>query len=562
MKRTVFAFILLLPLFVVAQKKQISFDDIYKLGTFRSENVPGFRSMQNGKFYSETTEEGLLKNNFLTGETIETIVKARDVKDDKGHDLSLTDIEWNNDEKKLLIFSQREKIYRRSSKAFVYAYDVTTKKNVKIDNDKILHATYSPDASKVAFVKNNNLYYKDIRSGKTTQVTKDGTWNKIINGNADWVYEEEFEFSRAFQWSKNGTYLAYYKFNETKVPEYSITMFNQLYPTQYSYKYPKAGEANSAISIHIYNVATGKEVTVNTGKENDIYIPRIKWTEDNNKLAVAWLNRLQNHLRWLVADANTGNTSVMYDDTNKYYVEINDDLKFLVDGKHYITTSERDGYKQIYLYRMNGTLQAQLTKGSYDVDNVLGVDEKKQIVYYTAASSPMDRQLFSITYNSSNTAPKQITKGAGFHVIDMNNDLTYYVDTYSDINNPPQIAIYDITGTQVKILKDNAALKRRLDEYALGKTAFIKVPNSKGDTLNGWMLKPANFDSTKKYPMLFCNYGGPGSQQVTNKWGTTSFWHQYLAQNGYIIVSIDNTGTGFRGEAFKKKTYLRLGQLE
>jgi dipeptidyl-peptidase-4 len=339
-------------------------------------------------------------------------------------------------------------------------------------------------------------------------------------------------------------------------------MFNQLYPTQYSYKYPKAGEANSAISIHIYNVATGKDVTVNTGKENDIYIPRIKWTEDNNKLAVAWLNRLQNHLQWQAADANSGNTSVMYDETNKYYVEINDDLKFLVDGKHYITTSERDGYKQIYLYQMNGTLQAQLTKGSYDVDNVLGVDEKKQIVYYTAAYSPMDRQLFSITYNSSNTAPKQITKGAGFHVIDMNNDLTYYVDTYSDINNPPQIAIYDITGTQVKILKDNVALKRRLDEYALGKTAFIKVPNSKGDTLNGWMLKPANFDSTKKYPVLFCNYGGPGSQQVTNKWGTTSFWHQYLAQNGYIIVSIDNTGTGFRGEAFKKKTYLRLGQLE
>ncbi|MBA4140803.1 MAG: DPP IV N-terminal domain-containing protein, partial [Segetibacter sp.] len=238
MKRTVLIF-LLLPLLVIGQKKQISFDDIYKLGTFRSENVPGFRSMQNGKFYSETTEEGLLKNNFLTGETIETIVKARDVKDEKGHDLLLTDLEWNSDEKKLLIFSQREKIYRRSSKAFVYAYDIATKKSVQIDNDKILHATYSPDAGKVAFVKNNNLYYKDIRSGKTTQVTKDGAWNKIINGNADWVYEEEFEFSRAFQWSKNGTYLAYYKFNESKVPGYSITMFNQLYPTQYSYKYPK-----------------------------------------------------------------------------------------------------------------------------------------------------------------------------------------------------------------------------------------------------------------------------------------------------------------------------------
>lgn len=562
MKRIVFAF-LLLPFLVVGQKKQISFDDIYRLGTFRSENVPGFRSMQNGKFYSETTEEGLQKNDFLTGQTIETIVNARDVKDDKGKTLSLADIEWNTDEKKLLIFNQRERIYRRSSKAFVYAYDIVTKKTVKIDNDKILHATYSPDGGKVAFVKNNNLFYKDLKSLKTTQVTKDGAWNKIINGNADWVYEEEFEFSRAFQWSKNGTYLAYYKFNESKVPEYSITMFNGLYPTQYSYKYPKAGEANSTIAIHIYNIATAKDVTVNTGKETDIYIPRIKWTEDNNKLAVAWMNRLQNHLKWLVADANTGTTSGMYDETNKYYVEINDDLKFLADGKHFITTSERDGYKHIYLYKMNGALEAQLTKGKYDVDNVLGIDEKNKTVYYTAARfSPMDRQLFALNYDNNNTTPKQITKGAGFHVIDMNSDLTYYVDTYSDINTPPVIAIYDAAGKQVKILKDNAALKRKLNEYALGRTAFIKVPNSKGDTLNGWMLKPANFDSTKKYPVLFCNYGGPGSQQVTDKWGATSFWHQYLAQNGYIIVSIDNTGTGFRGEDFKKKTYLRLGQLE
>jgi dipeptidyl-peptidase-4 len=509
MKRTVLPF-LLLPILVVAQKKQISFDDIYKLGTFRSENVPGFRSMQDGKFYSETTEEGLQKNNFLTGETVETIVNARHVKDEKGNTLSLADVQWNSDEKKLLISTQRERIYRRSSKAYVYAYDIATKKSVKIDNEKILHATYSPDGGKVAYVKNNNLYFKDIGSQKIVQVTKDGAWNKIINGNADWVYEEEFEFSRAFQWSKNGTHLAYYKFDESKVPEYSITTFNQLYPSQYSYKYPKAGEANSVIAIHIYNVATGKDVTVKTGNENDIYIPRIKWTEDNNKLGIAWLNRLQNHLKWLVADANTGTASTVYDETNKSYVEINDDLKFLSDGKHFITTSERDGYKHIYLYQINGTLDAQLTEGRYDVDNVLGVDEKNKTVYYTAAFySPMDRQLFAVNYNKTGTAPKQITKGAGFHVIDMNNDLTYYVDTYSDINTPPQIAIYDISGKQLKTLKDNAALKRRLNEYALGKTVFLKVPNSKGDTLNGWMLKPADFDSNKKYPVLFCNYGGP-----------------------------------------------------
>jgi dipeptidyl-peptidase 4 len=555
--------LLLLPLLTLAQKKQISFDDVYRLGTFRSENVPGFRSMNNGKFYSEYTEAGLVKNNFLTGETIETIINAADVKDEAGKTLSLQDVEWNSDEKKLLIFEDREKIYRRSSKAIVYAYDIATKKTIKIDNDKILHATYSPDGNKVAYVKNNNLFFKDLISDKTTQVTKDGEWNKIINGNADWVYEEEFEFTRAFNWSKNGSYIAYYKFDESKVPQYTLAIYKNLYPAQYTYKYPAAGEPNSIVTIHTYNIRSGKDVTVNTGKETNVYIPRIKWTEDNDKLAVAWMNRLQNNLTWLVANANTGATSTMYDETNKYYIDINDDLKFLEDGKRFITTSEKDGYKHIYLYNLNGTLQSQLTKGKFDVDNVLGVDEKNKTVYFTAAYySPMDRQLFSVSYAGNNNLIKQITKGAGFHVIDMNNDLTYYVDTYSDINTPPVIAIYDITGKQIKILKDNAALKKKMNQYAIGTTQFIRVPNGKGDTLNGWMLKPANFDPSKKYPLLFCNYGGPGSQQVINKWGATSFWHQYLSQRGYIIVSIDNTGTGFRGEDFKKKTYLHLGQLE
>jgi dipeptidyl-peptidase 4 len=555
--------LLLLPFLSIAQKKEITFDDIYRLGTFRAENVPAFKSMNNGKFYSELTEGGLVKNDFVTGKTLETIVNATDAKDEKGKTLTLADVEWNNDEKKLLIFNDREKIYRRSSKAIVYAYDITSKKTIKVDNDKVLHATYSPDGSKVAFVKNNNLFYKDLVNGKTTQVTKDGEWNKIINGNADWVYEEEFEFTRAFQWSKKGNYLAYYKFNESKVPQYSMAIYNNLYPTQYTYKYPKAGEPNSVITIHTYNLKTGKDVTVNTGKEADVYIPRIKWTEGDTKLAVAWMNRLQNHLKWLIADANTGTTSTMYDETNKYYVEINDDLKFLEDGKHFITTSEKDGYKHIYLFDLNGKLQAQLTKGKFDVDNVLGADEKNKVIYFTAAYySPMDRQLFLVNYEGNNNAIKQITKGAGTHVIDMNYDLTYYVDTYSDINTPPVIAIYDITGKQIKTLKDNSVLKKKIGEYATGKAEFIRVPNSKGDTLNGWMLKPSNFDASKKYPVLFCNYGGPGSQQVTNKWGATSFWHQYLAENGYIIVSIDNTGTGFRGEDFKKKTYLRLGELE
>lgn len=550
------------PFTVFAQQKKISFDEIYRLHTFAPESVPGFHSMKDGKFYTDYSGRNVRKNNFLTGLTIDTLIKEGDAKDESGISLPLDNIEWNSDEKKILIFTKSEKIYRYSSTAFVYAYDLQTKKTQKVDNEKVLHATYSPDGSKVAFVKNNNLYIKNLQSNQTTQVTTDGEWNKIINGNADWVYEEEFKVSKAFQWSKNGNYLAYYRFDESKVPEFSMTMFKGLYPETSSFKYPKAGEANSTIEIHIYNVSNGNNVKADIGQETDIYIPRIKWTADENKLGIAWMNRLQNHLTWFTADATTGATTTLYDETDNRYVEINDELSFTNDGKHFITTNEKDGYKHIYLYDMTGKLVYQLTSGKYDVDNILGVDEKNKTVWFTAAmNSPMDRQLYSVNY-AKKPVTKQITKGAGTHKIDMNDDFTYYVDSYTDINTPSFIAIYDSKGMLVKKLKDNTTLKEKLSQYALGKTEFIKVPNTKGDTLNGWMLKPADFDVNKKYPVLFCNYGGPGSQQVLDKWGQTSMWHQYLAQNGYIIVCIDNNGTGFRGAEFKKKTYLQLGKLE
>ncbi|MCY7422684.1 MAG: S9 family peptidase [Chitinophagaceae bacterium] len=555
-------FILLTPALSYGQAKKITLENIYKQNTFRAESVPGFHSMKDGRFYTEIENKNLVRKNFITGRTEGILINADDVKDENDKSLPLSDIEWSDDESKMLVSVSKEKIYRRSSKAFVYVYDLAGKKTLKIDDEKIMHASFSPDGSKVAFVKNNNLFYRDVASAKTIQITNDGAWNKIINGNCDWVYEEEFSFSKAFQWSADGNYLAYYKFNETGVPEYTIALYNDLYPTQYSYKYPKAGEANSIIQIHTYKIADGKDVLVDIGKETDIYIPRIKWSTTNSQLGIAWMNRLQNNLKWMIADANTGNTKVLYDETNKYYVDISDDFTFL-PGNLFITTSEKEGYNQLYLYKMDGSLQAKLTQGSYDVDQVIGIDDLHKLVYFTAAyNSPLDRQLFTVSYANNQPVVKQITKGLGTHKIDMNSDFSFYVDNYSTINTPGSINIFDNKGKPVRSLKDNAALRLKLKEYGWSTASFIKVPNSKGDSLNGWMLKPANFIKTKKYPVLFCNYGGPGSQQVADSWGKISFWHQMLAQQGYIVVSIDNTGTGFRGEAFKKKTYLQLGQLE
>ena len=559
--RKIFLLVLCIPLFAAAQIKQITLDDIYKKGTFRSENVPGFNSLKDGRYYTELDNNGnLIKKSFATGETAGTLISKGDIKDEKGNALELKDFEWSDDESKLLIFLNREFIYRRSSKAIVYAYDIATKKTTKVDADKIMHATYSPDGSKIAFVKENNLYYTNLSTNKTTQITKDGKWNFIINGNCDWVYEEEFGFTRAFQWSPKSDHIAYYRFDESKVPTYAFAVYDSLYPKQYSYKYPKAGEANSVIEIHIYDTKSAANIKADIGKEVDIYIPRIVWTKDNSKLAITWLNRLQNDMRFLSADASTGKTSIFYEEKNKYYVDVVN-INFLKDGKHFLITSEKDGYQHIYLESLNGKEEKLLTKGNFDIVNTEGVDEKNNKVYFIAAyHSPLTKDFCSVDLDGNNF--KLMDERIGSHSIHFNDDFTFYTDDFSTITKPNNISVYDINGKLIRTLKDNSKLSKTIAEYGFANAEFIKIPTSKGETLNGWILKPTNFDASKKYPVLFCNYGGPGSQQVADRWGVVNQWQQMLAQKGYIIVSVDNTGTGFRGEEFKKKTYLQLGKFE
>jgi len=542
--RSVLLFIFFLPLLTIAQKKKITLEDIYKKNTFRSEYVAGF-----------TTEED------------EKLFDANSVTDASGKRIETKEYSLSADKKKILFFNGREPIYRRSSKSTVYVYDVASKKAVNLHESKVLHPTFSPDGTRVAYVFDNNLYVYDIASAKTTAVSTDGKWNNIINGNCDWVYEEEFEFTRAFEWSPNSTYIAYYKFDESKVKEYQFTVFDSSYNKQYTYKYPKAGEANSKVEIHIYNVGNGQDVKARY-LQGDIYIPRIKWTQQDDKLVVFWLNRQQNDLKLLLTDAATGELQTMYEETNKYYVEINDNWWFLKDGQNFMFTSEMNGYNQLYNYSLDGKKKSKISKMKYDVADINGVDEVNKIVYYTLAyPTPMDRNLFASDFDGKNTWT--LTTGTGWHSVDMNKDYTQFYDYYSNITTPQTVTLYNIsrdakgvTAIQNKVIAENTKLKTTLKQYDLGTASFIRVPNSKGDTLNGWMLKPSDFNPNKKYPLLFYNYGGPGSQQVFNRFGAVSMWHQLLAQNGFIVVSVDNTGTGFRGEEFKKKTYLRLGQLE
>jgi dipeptidyl-peptidase-4 len=534
----------ILPLVSTAQKKQITLDDLYKKNTFRGEFVPGF-----------------------AGETMDSLLRVADIKD-KGKKIPVNDYEPSADKKRVLIFGGREYIYRRSSKAYTYVYDLNNGQLHQIDTAKLLHATFSPDGSRIAYVKDNNLYLYDVASGGTKAITSDGKWNYIINGNCDWVYEEEFEFARAFQWSPKGNYIAYYRFDETNVKEYNLTMYDNTYNKDYRYKYPKAGEENSKVEIYIYDVAAGQKAKADF-EQGDIYIPRIKWTQDDNSLVVYWLNRHQDDLKLLLTNARTGASRVLYEEKNKYFVEINDDWWFLKDGRHFLFTSEMNGFRHLYLYSLDGKTKTQLSKGAFEITDVNGVDEVNKRIYYTVAyPRPMDRNLFMTDFSGAKTV--QLTTGQAWHRTVVNDAFTQFYDYRSDINTPQVVTLNDIVTDKkknvsaklVKTINESAKLKAKMDEYEIGKTEFIRVPNSKGDTLNGWMLKPTDFDPAKKYPVLFCNYGGPGSQQVANRFGSVSFWHQMLAEKGFIVVSVDNTGTGYRGEEFKKKTYLQLGKFE
>ena len=557
--RQLFILLLFLPIVSPAQKKQITLEDIYKNGTFRGEQVSGFAD-----------------------ENIDRQVDGLDVKDENGKQISLSDYLLSNDgrkilvndhllsndKKRLLVFTNKEQIYRRSSKSIVYLHDIIAKKTKKLDNEKIMNATFSPDGSKIAYVKNNNLYLYDVATKSARAITTDGKWNFIINGNCDWVYEEEFGFTRAYQWSPKGNFLAYYRFDETNVKEYEFTQFDSSHNKQYSYKYPKAGEENSKVEIHIYDVAGNKDLKAQY-EPGDIYIPRIKWTQDDNTLVVYRMNRHQDDLKLLAINARTGASSALYEEKNKYFVEISDNWWFLKDGKNFLFTSEMNGFNHLYLYSLDGKSKTQVSTGKYEVTDVNGVDEINKRIYYTMAwPRPMDRNLFVTDFSGEKTIP--LTQGEASHRVVLNDSFTRFYDYRSDLNTPQVVTLNTITVnkkneigvTLVQTVNDNNRLKATMDEYEIGKAEFIRVPNSKGDTLNGWMLKPANFDPSKKYPVLFCNYGGPGSQQVANRFGAVSFWHQMLSEKGFIVVSVDNTGTGFRGEEFKKKTYLQLGKFE
>ena len=556
-------FLFLLITAIAFAQKQITIDDIWTNGVYRMKGVPGFRFMNDGRHYTQLKQNFLVKYDLTTGNATDTLINFNKLAFPEDRK-QVEDYSFNDDESQLLLTTGGEAIYRHSTKEWTYIYNPTAEKLIALDDTgKQMHATMSPDGKKVGYVRDNNIYYKDLASGKTTQVTEDGKFNSIINGSCDWVYEEEFSFTQAFEWSPDSKCIAYYRFDETNVHEFTMTNYTgELYPEYETFKYPKVGAENSKVSIHLYDIKSKKTVAVDRSSDPDGYIPRIKWTQDPKQLCVFWMNRHQNHLELLLADAATGKTSLMYQEENKYYIDITDDFRFLKNGAGFIWPSEQDGYNHIYLYGMDGKQIKALTPGDYDVITVLGVDEKNNKLYYQAAAkSPMQREVYSVKLDG--TDRKLITNNPGMNDVQYSTTYDLYVWSHSTINSPVSIGVYDRDGKLVRQLEDNANLKKMQEECKVQPVEFFDFTTSEGVKLNGYRIMPYNFDPNKKYPVFMYLYGGPGSQEVLDGWiGSDYWWFQSLAQQGYIIACVDNRGTGARGEEFKKMTYLQMGHYE
>jgi dipeptidyl-peptidase-4 len=559
--------ILLLCLFgskILLAQKEITLEDIWTKGTFSARGVAGFNSMNDGRYYCSLDErQNLLRYEFSSGKLVDTLVAIADIKKANGGEaIDMGSYSWSADESRLIIATQTQSIYRHSSMSVFYTYELANKKLSNPVKEKVRYASLSPDNSKMAYVKNNDLYYYDFKSSNEVRITKDGKENEIINGATDWVYEEEFAIWQGFSWSPGSDKIAFYRFDESRVPQFEMTEYGSLYPKQNKFKYPKAGEANSLVNIFVYDTKSELIVDVQTGTETDIYLPRMQWTQDNNVLCFQRLNRLQNKLEVLLADAKTGNAKLIYTETNPYYIDITDNLTFLKDGKTFLFTSEKSGFNHIYLFNLNGKLVKQITSGNFDIDNIYGVDEKNKKIFFSSSEvNAAERYIYVVGLNGKGKT--MLSKGKGWHAASFNSDFSYFMNVFSNMNTPPVYSLLNSNGTLVRTLEENKALKSKLQDYNLTQVSFSTIKNELGDDMNMYTILPPNFDSTAKHPLLMYVYGGPGSQTVMNRWtGSNYFWFQLLAQKGYIVVSIDGRGTGFKGEKFKKCTYLNLGKFE
>lgn len=562
---------ILLPVLLVFLFNTVQADLLYDItdGKFRSKSIQIPLSMEDGEHYTTlVNQSAIVKYSYKTGQTIDTIFSISRLKNFPAK--KINGYQFSPNEAKLLIYTQPEYRYRRSFTANYYVVDIKRNEFYPLSDNAPQEAPlFSPDSRYIAFAHKNNLYMHKLDFKTEIQITKDGVENKIINGIADWVYEEEFEVTRHFSWSPDSKLLAFLKFDEQEVPEFSFQYFTEpgnddllLYPKQTKFKYPKAGQQNSKVKVCVYDDfnKTTKVIPLKDDALEGYYIPRIKWTNSPEELVIFKLNRTQNQLDMLFANPKSGISKLIQRQEDKYYInyEYIDNLYFTQDKMYYFMMSEKDGFAHLYQYRMNGTLYKQITKGNFDVTDFYGIDETTKSIYFQSAeNSPMTRDIYKINAKGIKT---RISSDKGTNNAYFSNGFQYFVLSFSNIKTPAIYSVMNNIGMKIRTIESNTELNKKVRELNMPEKKFFSFTTSENISLNGWIVEPAQKEAGKKYPVVMVQYSGPNSQQVLDRWGFD--WEYYLAEQGYIVACVDGRGTGARGAEFRKCTYKQMGVLE
>lgn len=555
-------FLLLGTIAVAQEKKSLTLEDIFASNKLTPKTLSGVQWVPGEAAFTYLKDGDIYKHEVVSGKETPLLAGKSLALKPGGEPISIDSYEWSSDRKYLLIASNMRQIWRHSTDGQYFICDVLAKKLRPLSGiaGAQSNAKFSPDATKIGFVRGNNLFVLDLSNGVETQLTTDGSDN-VINGQFDWVYEEEFTISDGWRWSPDGKKIAFWRLDQTRVPIFPIENMMSLYPSVFWLKYPKAGEPNALVQIGVVTLESAQTKWMDLGGETDIYIPRIQWTLDAHILSIQRLNRLQNKVDLLFADVNSGATRIVLSDTDPCWVDIvdvQDNIIFLTKKEQFIWTSERSGYRHAYLYDYNGRLLYPLTSGEWEISTVTGFDETAGLIYFSGKKdSPIEEHVYRASLDGKKL--ERISQRPGWHSSNFSPDMKYVIGTFSDAETPTQISLRQTDGKLLRWLEKNENL---LAAYKLVAPKFITVKTSDdGTPLNAWMMKPANFDSTKKYPVIMFCYSGPGAQHVVNRWETRRYlWHQLMAEKGFISFCVDSRGTGGRGKKFKNLAYGDLGK--